>query len=62
MGGIATILLVEDESSLRKVMETTLEKNDYRVLEAKDGAEALSVCRDNLAQIDLVVTDLAIPK
>jgi len=43
-------------------METTLEKNDYRVLEAKDGAEALSVCRDNLAQIDLVVTDLAIPK
>jgi len=60
--GIATILLVEDESSLRKLMKTTLERNDYRVLEAKDGAEALSLCRDNLAQIDLVVTDLALPQ
>jgi YesN/AraC family two-component response regulator len=32
------------------------------VLEAKDGEEALSICRDNLAQIDLVVTDLAMPR
>ncbi len=50
--GIATILLVEDETSLRKLMKTTLEKEGYRVLEAKDGVEALSICRDNLAQID----------
>ena len=60
--GIATILLVEDESSLRKLMKTTLEREDYRVLEAKDGAEAFSLCRDNLAYIDLVVTDLAMPQ
>ncbi len=60
--GIATILLVEDETSLRKLMKTTLEREDYRVLEAKDGAEALSICRNNLAHIDLVVTDLAMPQ
>ncbi len=59
---IATILLVEDESSLRKLLKTTLEMNHYRVLEAKDGTEALSICRNNLAQIDLVVTDLAMPQ
>jgi len=60
--GIATLLLVEDELGLRKLMRATLERQGYRVLEAKDGAEALSICRDNLAQIDLVVTDLAMPR
>jgi PAS domain S-box-containing protein len=60
--GTATVLLVEDESSLRSLMKAALERRDFRVLEAKDGAEGLSVCRDNLAQIDLVVTDLAMPR
>ena len=60
--GMATILLVEDESGLRKLMRTTLERQGYRVLEAKDGAEALSVCRHGLDHIDLVVTDLAMPR
>ena len=60
--GIATILLVEDESSLRRLMRTTLERQGYRVLEAKDGAEGLSVCEHNLEHIDLVVTDLAMPR
>jgi CheY-like chemotaxis protein len=59
---IATILLVEDESGLRKLMRTILEAEDYRVLEAKDGEEALSICRDNLGHIDLVVTDFAMPR
>jgi PAS domain S-box-containing protein len=60
--GIATILLVEDESGLRRLMRTTLERQGYRVLEAKDGAEGLSVFRQNLEQIALVVTDLAMPR
>jgi signal transduction histidine kinase len=60
--GIATILLVEDESGLRKLMSKVLEKQGYRVLETKDGQEALSVCQDNLAHIDLVVTDYAMPR
>ncbi len=59
---IATILLVEDESGLRRLMRLTLERHGYRVLEAKDGAEGLSVYRQNLEHIDLVVTDLAMPR
>ncbi len=60
--GIATILLVEDESGLRRLMSKVLEKQGYRVLEAKDGEEALSICQENLAHIDLVVTDYAMPR
>ena len=54
--------MVEDESGLRKLMSKVLEKQDCRVLEAKDGEEALSICQDNLAHIDLVVTDYAMPR
>jgi two-component system cell cycle sensor histidine kinase/response regulator CckA len=60
--GVATILLVEDESGLRKLMRKMLERQDYRVLDAKDGEEALSICRDHLTHIDLVVTDFAMPR
>ncbi len=60
--GTATILLVEDESGLRTLMSRILEKQGYRVLETKDGEEALSICQDNLAHIDLVVTDYAMPR
>jgi two-component system, cell cycle sensor histidine kinase and response regulator CckA len=59
---IATILLVEDEFSLRRLMKLTLQRHGYRVLEAKDGADGLSVFRQNLEHIDLVVTDLAMPR
>ena len=60
--GIATILLVEDESALRKLMRMMLEREGYRVLEAEDGEEALSVCRESVAHIDLVVSDFAMPR
>ena len=60
--GNATILLVEDEPGLRKLMKNVLEKQGYRVLENKDGQEALSACQDNLEHIDLVVTDYAMPR
>ncbi len=61
-GGIATILLVEDEAGLRRLMSRVLEKQGYQVLEAKEGEEALSFCQDGLANIDLVVTDYAMPR
>ncbi len=60
--GIATILLVEDESGLRRLMSRVLEKQGYQVLEAKEGEEALCFCQDSLANIDLVVTDYAMPR
>jgi two-component system, cell cycle sensor histidine kinase and response regulator CckA len=60
--GDATILLVEDESGLRRLISKVLEKQGYRVLETKDGQEALSICQDSLVHIDLVVTDFAMPR
>ena len=60
--GVPTILLVEDEAGLRKLTKRILEKQGYRVLEAKDGEEALSICQDSLAHIDLVVSDYAMPR
>lgn len=55
------ILLVEDESALRRLMRSTLEREGHKVLEAKDGAEALSICQKN-PSIALIVSDLAMPQ
>ena len=56
-----TILLVEDESVLRRLMRSKLESQGYKILEAKDGTEALSICQQKFA-IDLIVSDLAMPE
>jgi DNA-binding response OmpR family regulator len=44
------------------LISKVLEKQGYRVLEAKDGEEASSICQDSLVHIDLVVTDFAMPR
>ena len=54
---VETILLVEDEPAVRTLMRMGLERQGYRILEAKDGAEAISICQQNPV-VDLVVTDL----
>jgi PAS domain S-box-containing protein len=58
---VETILLVEDESVLRRLMRTKLESQGYKILEAKDGAEAIMICQQKSA-IDLIVSDLAMPE
>jgi len=57
-----TILIVEDETSLRRLLCLCLEKRNHTVLAAKDGLEALEVFRERAADIDLVVTDLVMPR
>jgi CheY-like chemotaxis protein len=61
-GGGETILLVEDEQSIRDLFEASLTAKGYRVLTAEDGQEAL----DRVAQwgkpIDLLVTDVVMPR
>ena len=52
---------MEDEPALRRLMRTKLESQGYRVLEAKDGADALSICQHE-SGIDLMVSDLAMPE
>jgi two-component system, OmpR family, response regulator len=56
-----TVLVVEDDPSLRSLMVRTLSANGYRTLEASDGIEAL----EQLAaepDIELVVTDIVMPR
>lgn len=61
-GGDETILVAEDEASIRDVARAALESHGYRVLLAADGEEALALIESRGAEIDLVVTDLVMPK
>ena len=58
-GDAATILIVEDEPPIRRLLRTTLGAHDYRTLEAATGAEALSALRHH--RPDLVLLDLGLP-
>jgi two-component system, cell cycle sensor histidine kinase and response regulator CckA len=59
--GSETVLLVEDEETLRGLLRETLEGNGYAVLAARDGAEALQVADEHAGPIHLIVTDLVMP-
>lgn len=54
-----TILVVDDELSMREFLKILLEKEGYRILTAADGTEALSLAGQN--PIDLVVSDIRMP-
>jgi DNA-binding response OmpR family regulator len=56
----ATILLVDDEESVQKLLTYPLERDGYRVVQARDGDEALE--RFNDEDVDLVVLDVMLPK
>ena len=57
----ATILLIEDEETVRKFIEHTLSSMGYQILVAKDGFEALEIVMKNSA-IDILLTDVVLPK
>jgi signal transduction histidine kinase/ActR/RegA family two-component response regulator len=57
-----TVLVVEDEESLVRLLETVLPQAGFRVLTAKDGEEAVDVHRRRGAEIDVVLLDLGLPK
>jgi two-component system cell cycle sensor histidine kinase/response regulator CckA len=59
--GNETILVAEDETSLRTLTSTTLELRGYKVLQAKDGLDALEVNRKYAGAIDLLLTDIVMP-
>jgi CheY-like chemotaxis protein len=59
--GSETILLVEDEPSVRRVLERRLEKWGYRVFHASDPADAERVVADYPEHIDLLLTDIVMP-
>jgi DNA-binding response OmpR family regulator len=59
--GSETILLVEDESSVRRMCRTILKAQGYAVLEAASGDEALDIARSHAGVIHLVATDVIMP-
>jgi CheY-like chemotaxis protein len=60
-GGTETILLVEDEESLRKLTRIILVHAGYRVLEAANGIEALRLWEQHQESIQLLFTDMVMP-
>jgi CheY-like chemotaxis protein len=56
-----TVLLAEDEESVRKLVRTLLEGLGYRVLAAEDGFRALDLVGDHPGAIDLLITDMKMP-
>src|SRR6058998_2798306 len=60
MPNSATILLVDDEESVQRLLTYPLERDGYRVVQAHDGQEALE--RFGREPVDLVVLDVMLPK
>jgi PAS domain S-box-containing protein len=61
IGGSETILLVEDEDSVRQLVRETLESRGYQVLEAANGQAALALAASHSETIHLVITDVVMP-
>ena len=59
MNSYKTILVIDDDSSLRRVMEFVLEQAGYRVLTAEDGETGLTLFRAH--QPDMVISDIQMP-
>ncbi|MBI2931268.1 MAG: PAS domain S-box protein [Planctomycetes bacterium] len=59
--GTETILLVEDDPSVRSYSRRVLEQNGYRILETSNGREAIEVCRRLNEPIHLMLTDVVMP-
>ncbi|MBM4329406.1 MAG: response regulator [Deltaproteobacteria bacterium] len=61
-GGTESILLVEDEESVRDVASEALETLGYHVLQASSAEEAITISTDHPGQIDLLLADVILPK
>ncbi len=57
-----TILVVDDESRMRKLIKDFLMQKNYNILEAEDGEKALKVYNENKDKINLILLDVMMPK
>jgi DNA-binding NtrC family response regulator len=56
------VLLVDDETSIRTYIKTILEREGLQVIEANDGVDGLTLFRRRFGAVDLVITDLRMPR
>ncbi|MGE3671962.1 MAG: ATP-binding protein, partial [Polyangiaceae bacterium] len=61
-GGSESLLLVDDDDAVRKTLAAVLRAAGYRVLEACDGEEGLAILTREQLNLDLVVSDVVMPK
>jgi len=61
-GGSGTILLAEDQTTIRETVRECLQVNGYKVLEAENGEEALDIAKVYSGTIDVLVTDIIMPR
>ena len=57
-----TVLIVDDESRMRKLIKDFLMQKNYKILEAGDGEEALKVFEENQNKISVILLDVVMPK
>jgi nitrogen-specific signal transduction histidine kinase/CheY-like chemotaxis protein len=60
--GSETILLVEDETGVRELASDFLKSAGYTVLEAKEGADAIGIVAEHQGEIQLLLTDMVMPR
>jgi signal transduction histidine kinase/ActR/RegA family two-component response regulator len=60
--GSETVLLAEDQPSIRNVLREFLESEGYKVLEAQNGNDALEIAKHYTGSIDVLVTDVIMPQ
>ncbi len=60
--GTETVLLVEDDEVVREITKTMLEELGYNIIEAVDGEQAIELFRNNKDSIQLVISDMVMPK
>ena len=62
LSGIITILVVDDIAEVRRFCQTVLQQAGYRTFEASDGVEAMEILQRLDHPVDLVLTDLIMPR
>ena len=60
--GDTTVLIVDDESRMRKLIKDFLAQKGYKIVEASDGEEALQIFEENQNKINLILLDVMMPK
>ncbi|OGF67173.1 MAG: hypothetical protein A2Y62_07110, partial [Candidatus Fischerbacteria bacterium RBG_13_37_8] len=60
-GGGETVLIVEDDDMVRKLAVRILQQRGYKIIEAENPKQALSLCKKQSGKIDLILTDVVMP-